>query len=178
METHPTTEVIGERRTNWWLVVGGLVLVLFAFGTFSFPMIFLGTVTVLAGFGFLLTGVSGVDTVMRYRGMPGAVWTAVFAVLDFVIGTMMIIHPVAFAPTIPWILGIAFMAFGVVEVIGTTPLGLLVPELRPITVVSGIRSAVVGIMFIIWPESLSIWVAAFAVVRGITLIVMGFLSRT
>ena len=177
METHPTVEVVNERRTNWWLVGGGAVLILFAFGTFAFPLIFLGTITVLAGFGFLVTGVSGIATFVRSRGLPGAGWTLVLAALDFIVGAMMLMHPVAFAPTIPWMLGIIFITFGIVEVVGTTPLGRLMPESRPITIVSGVMSAIVGIMFIIWPESLSIWIAAFAAVRGITLIVMGFLSR-
>ena len=178
MEMHPTAEVVNERRTNWWLVGGGIVLVLFAFGTFAFPLIFLGTLTVLAGFGFLVTGISGVATFVRSRGLPGAVWTLVLAVLDFIVGAMMLMHPVVLAPVIPWSLGIVFIGFGIVEIVGTTPLCRLMPESRPITIVSGIMAALVGVMFLIWPESLSIWIAAFAAVRGITLIVMGFLSRT
>ena len=171
------TEVIGERRTNWWLVFGGAILILFAIGTFAFPILFLATITILAGAGFLLSGAAGVATFFRSRGLPGAGWTLVLSILDTVVGVMMLVHPVAFAPTFPWILGIAFIGFGIVEVVGTTPIGRIVPESRPITIVSGILTVLVGVLFLVWPESLSMWVAAFAALRGITLVVMGFLSR-
>lgn len=177
MTMRPMTEVVGVRRTNWWLVCGGAVLVLLAAGTFAFPQIFLKTITVLAGFGFLVSGVSGVATYARSRLLPGAVWTLVFAIFDFIVGVMMLAYPTVLAPSAPWALGIVFIAFGVVEVVGTTPLSRSVPELRPINIVSGILSAIVGVVFIIWPESLSLWIAAFAAVRGITLVAMGYLSR-
>ena len=38
-------------------------------------------------------------------------------------------------------------------------------------------SIVVGVLFIVQPASFAVWVAAFALVRGITLVVMGFTSR-
>ena len=81
------------------------------------------------------------------------------------------------APVLPWILGVSFILFGACEAGATIPLGRLIPESRGIAIVSGVLTIVVGIMFLIWPSSLSIWIAAFALIRGITLVVAGFTSR-
>ena len=131
----------------------------------------------MAGVGFLFAGLSGAVTFVQVRRLPGAMWTLIMAVLDILVGALMLMHPFVFAPVLPWMLGASFIVFGIVETIGTIPLGMLAPESRPITVVSGILTVVVGAMFIIWPTSLSIWVAAFALVRGVTLIATGLTSR-
>ena len=177
MAQQPKTEVIGERKTNWWLIIAGIVLMIFAIGTFAFPVFFLELITITAGIGFLFAGVSGIATFFQVRSLPGAGWTLLMAVLDILVGALMLMHPVVFAPVLPWILGASFVLFGIVETAGTAPLGKLIPESRPITIVSGVLTILVGIMFIVWPTSLSIWVAAFAAVRGITLIAMGIMSR-
>ena len=173
----PEVEVIGERKVNWWLVLGGAILLVFAIGTFGYPAVFLDLITITAGVGFLISGVSGVITYAQTRYFSGAGWTLLMAILDIVVGVMMLVNPLVFAPVLPWMLGITFIVFGILEIGGTAPLGVVVPESRPIIIVSGILTIVVGIMFVIWPTSLSIWVAAFAAVRGITLIAMGFMSR-
>lgn len=177
MVQKPKTEVIGERKTNWWLVVGGVALVLFAICAFAAPFLFLELITVWAGIGFLFSGVMGIVAYVRSRLLPGAGWSLFMAVLDVIVGVLMLLHPVAFAPVLPWILGVFFIVFGVFEIGGTVPLGRLIPETRPVMIISGILIIVVGIMFIVWPSSLSIWVAAFALIRGITLIVSGFTAR-
>ena len=164
MNTQPRTEVIGERRVNWWLVLGGAALVVFAVCTFVAPMLFLEFLTVWAGVSFLFSAVMGFVTYVK-------------AALDLAMGILIIMHPIAFAPVLPWLLGVFFIIFGVLEMVGTAPLRQYVPESRIIMIISAILTVVVGIMFIIWPASLSIWVAAFALIRGISLIVGGFTTR-
>ena len=173
----PKTEVIGQRKTNWWLVVGGIVLILFAIAAFAAPFLFLEFVAVWVGVGFLFGGIMGIVTYVQSRYIPGSGWSLFMAILDVVVGILMMLHPVAFAPVFPWLLGLFFIVFGVLQIAGTVPFGALIPESRIIMVISGILTVVVGIMFIVWPSSLSIWVAAFALIRGITLIVGGFTSH-
>lgn len=166
------------RKTNWWLVAGGAVLVLFGIAVFAAPGLFLEFLTIWAGIGFLISGVSGIMSyrqVRRARGSAG--WHLFMAVLDIVIGILLIAHPLAFAEVIPWMLGIFFVAFGAVEIVGLMPFSRLVPETRIVAVISGVLSVLVGIMLFVWPASLSWWIAAFALVRGITLVAVGFTSR-
>ena len=177
MAQQPQVEVMGTRKTNWWLVVAGVVLVLFAAATFLAPYLFLEFITIASGVAFLFSGVMGIGSYFKVRGLPNAGWSLLMAILDALVGIMMLLHPIAFAPVLPWILGASFIMFGVLEVGATIPLGSLIPESRGMAIVSGVLTVIVGIMFIVWPESLSIWVAMFSLIRGITLVVAGFTSR-
>lgn len=171
-----TTNTI--RKTNWWLVIGGVILVVCGFAIFAAPGFFLEFLTVWAGVGFLISGVAGIASYVQLRRVKASAgWDLFMAVLDIVVGVLLIVHPFAFAELIPWILGAGFIVFGVVQVAGLMPFAALVPEVRIIAIISGVLSILVGVMFVVWPASLSIWVAAFALVRGITLVAMGFTSR-
>lgn len=167
-----------ERKANWWLVLGGVVLILCGIAIFAAPGFFLGFLTVWAGIGFLVSGVSGVVSYFHVRKTrENAGFHLLMALLDFAVGAVLVLHPFAFAEVLPWILGVAFIVFGVAELVGLMPFSRLVPETRTVVAISGVLSAIVGVMFIVWPASLSIWVAAFALVRGITLVAVGFTSR-
>ena len=166
------------RKTNWWLVIGGVVLVICGIAVFAAPSFFLEFLTVWAGIGFLVSGITGMASYVQMRKvLDNAGWHLFMAVLDVIIGIVLIVHPIAFADVIPWMLGAVFMGFGLVEIIGLMPFSRIVPETRTIAVISGVLSVLVGVMFIVWPESLSLWIAAFALVRGITLISVGFTFR-
>lgn len=174
MARYPKTEVIGARKTNWWFVLGGAVLVLFAIGTFFAPYFFLEVLTIMAGFGFLFSGAMGIASFVRWRMLPDAGLTLFMSILDIIAGVVMLVHPIVFAPVLPWLLGVSFIVFGVFEAAGSAPFKGIAPESRTVMVISGVLTAVIGLMFVIWPSSLSIWVAAFALVRGITLVFAGF----
>ena len=177
MAGQPRTEVLGVRKTNWWLVAAGVALVAFAIATFLAPYLFLELITTISGIAFLFSGAMGIGSYFQVRGLPNAGWSLLMAILDVLVGIMMLLHPVVFAPVLPWILGVSFVVFGILEAGATIPLGSLIPESRGMAIVSGLLTIVVGIMFIVWPESLSIWVAMFSLIRGITLVVAGFTSR-
>lgn len=177
MAQQPKTEVLGARKTNWWLVAAGVLLVVFAAFAALAPYLFLEFITVWAGVGFLFSGIMGITSYIKLRHLPNADWSLLMAILDILVGIMLILHPFALAPVLPWILGVFFILFGACEAGATIPLGALIPESRGMAIVSGVLTIVVGIMFLVWPSSLSIWVAMFAFIRGITLVVAGFTSR-
>lgn len=167
-----------ERKINWWLVIGGIILAVCGFAIFASPGFFLEFLTVWAGIGFLISGVAGIASYFQLRRVkPGAGWDLFMAILDIIVGVLLIVHPFAFAEVIPWMLGVFFAAFGILQVAGLVPFARFVPEVRAIAIVSGALCILVGVMLFVWPASLSIWIAAFALVRGITLVAMGFTAR-
>lgn len=167
-----------QRKINWMLIIGGLVLVLCGIAIFVAPGFFLEFLTVFAGVGFLISGVSGIGSYIRWRHIiPGAGWDLFMAFLDIVAGILLIIYPIALAGVIPWMFGIMFVAFGILTIVGLMPFGELVPETRVVAILAGILFILVGVLFFVWPESLSIWIAAFALVRGISMIATGFAMR-
>ena len=164
------------RTVNWWLALSGIVLAICGIAIFAAPAFFLGFPTVLAGVGFLASGVMGAISYVQVRKRAGnAGFHAFMAVLDIAVSLMLVAYPYAFVEMAPWLLGISFIVFGVAEIIGLMPFTHLIPETRTIAIVSGVLSVLVGIMFLVWPASLSLWVAAFVLVRGITLIAVGFI---
>ena len=167
-----------NHKVNWWLVAGGVVLVLCGIALFVAPGFFLGFLTLWAGIGFVVSGIAGFMSYFQLRrGRDGAAWSMVMAGLDVVLGVVFIAYPLAFANAIPWVLGVVIIVFGIAEIVGMMPFAKLVPESRIIAIISGALSIAVGVMFIVWPASLLIWVSAFALVRGITLIAMGLTVR-
>lgn len=167
-----------QRKINWWLIISGVVLVVCGIAIFAAPSFFLEFLTLWAGIGFLVSGVMGIASYFQVRKIaPNAGWHLFMAVLDIAVGLMLILHPLAFATLLPWLLGAVFIGFGVIQIAGLMPFGQLMPETRIVAIISGVLSVLVGVMFIVWPASLSIWVAAFALVRGITLLAMGFTAR-
>ena len=167
-----------QRKVNWFLVAGGVVLVLCGAAIFCVPGFFLEFLTVWAGVGFLISGITGIGSYMRIRAYEeNAAFHLFMAILDVLVGFLLVVYPFSFAGFLPWMLGIGFVVFGIAEIVVLMPFSRLVPETRTVVVISGVLSTVVGIMFIVWPASLSIWVAAFALVRGITLVAVGIMSR-
>ena len=167
----------GVRKTNWWLVVAGVVLVLFGAAALGAPWAFLEFLTIWAGAGFIISGIAGAVSYFQMRKFGASGWNLAMAVIDVILGILLIMHPFAFAGVIPWMLGVAFIVFGVLELTGSMPFARLMPESRPVMIVSSVLSIIVGVMFIVQPASFSIWVAAFALVRGVTLVFMGFTAR-
>lgn len=162
-----------ERIVNWPIVASGVLLVVFAAIVFFAPVFFLELITVIAGIGFLVSAVTGFIAYWKLRCFEGGVGVLLMSVSDFIIAALLLLHPMMSAAVISGFLGIVFVVFGICEIAGTSPIGKLLPETRAVLIVAGILTVVVGIMFVIWPSSLSIWVAAFALIRGITLIISG-----
>lgn len=167
----------GTRKTDWYLVIAGILLVLFGIAAYSAPWLFLEFLTVWAGIGFLISGIAGAVSYFQLRKYGASGWNLAMAIIDIIVGIMLIMHPFVFADLIPWMLGVAFIVVGVMEATGCLPFVNMVPASRAITVASGVLSVIVGVMFIMQPASFAIWVAVFALIRGITLVVIGFTSR-
>jgi len=167
-----------ERSVNWPLALGGIVLVICGIAVFAAPASSLKFLPVWAGIGFLVSGAMGIVSYVRTTKHMGKAGFHMFmAALDIAVGVILVVHPFAFAEVIPGLLGISFIVFGVAEVAGLMPFTHLFPETRTIAVISGVLSVLAGVMFLVWPASLSLWVAAFVLVRGITLIAVGFILR-
>jgi len=168
-----------QRKVNWFLVAGGVVLVLCGAAIFCVPGFFLEFLTIGAGIGFLISGIAGIGSYVRVRAYGGNAGFHLFmAILDVLVGFLLIAYPFVFVGFLPWMLGVGFVLFGIAEIAGLMPFSRVVPETRTIAIISGVLSTIVGIMFIVWPASLSIWVAAFVLVRGITLVASGIMSGT
>jgi uncharacterized membrane protein HdeD (DUF308 family) len=163
-----------QQKTDWGVVAGGAILLIIGLVCMFYPGLTLAILSVIAGVGFLLTGLTSLMAYLRTRNvLQLSGWALVYAVLDIVAGLLFIIYPVALSAVIPWICGVFVLAFGVFELVGAFKLRGLGVGVWGWTLASGIISVIIGMCFFLMPEMLSVLIGLFAVMQGISMTVYG-----
>ncbi|MEG0757130.1 MAG: DUF308 domain-containing protein [Raoultibacter sp.] len=167
------------KKRDWGLIVAGILLILCG-GFFAFaPGLTLVTMTAFAGAAFLVSGVFDVISYIRFHNTADlSGWTLAYAILDIVVGLMFLLHPLALAGVIPWVIGLFFVIFGVFEIVGAIKIKGSGAKIWGWMLFSGIVSALCGVSFFILPASFVIFMAVFVIMRGISLIIYGFSTST
>lgn len=166
-----------KNEKNWSIIVPGVLLIFFGALCAFYPGITLLSVTFVAGAGFVFAGIVNIVSYVRERktmGLSG--WYIAYGILDIIIGLMLLIHPFATAYVIPWLIGSFVIAYAIVEIVGIIANRKSLGSVWGLGLVSAILSLIVGVCFFVFPETLAIFIAVFAVIRGATLIVAGWNS--
>lgn len=163
------------KKHDWGLVVAGIVLIACAFFFLLAPGLTLVTITAIAGAAFLVSGVFDIISYIRFhKAMNLSGWVIAYAVLDILIGLMFLLHPLAFASVIPWIMGAFFLAFGVFEVVGAFKIRKSGVPLWGWMAFSGLVSVLCGLTFFFSPASFSVFLSVFVLMRGVSMIFYGW----
>lgn len=163
---------------DWPLIIIGILMVICGMIIWFTPVGTLVAITLLAGAGFLVTGIVDVIEYVRLRktaSLPG--WTLLYAVLDIVVGVLMLMHPVVLSGLIPWLVGVGIIVFGVFEAFGAVQARKLPGAPWGWMLFSAIVDIICGVSFIAFPAMLALFVALFVIMRGATLIVFGAVGR-
>lgn len=164
-----------NKEKNWSIIVPGALLVLFGVLCAFYPGLTLLSITFVAGAGFIFSGIVNIVSYVRERKTKElSGWYVAYGILDIIIGLMLLIHPYATAYVIPWLIGAFVIAYAIVEMVSIISLRKSLGSLWGLGIVSAILSIVIGICFFLFPETLAIFVALFAIVRGVMLIVSGW----
>lgn len=163
------------KKHDWGLIVAGILLVVCAFFFLAAPGLTLVTITAIAGAAFLVSGIFDIINYVRFhKVMNLSGWAIAYAVLDIIIGLMFLIHPLAFAAVIPWVIGAFFIVFGVFEIIGAFGVRKTGVSLWGWMLFSGIISALCGLTFFFSPATFSIFLSVFILMRGASLMFYGW----
>lgn len=163
---------------DWPLIIVGILMVICGFVIWLTPVGTLVAITMLAGVGFLIAGIVDIAEYVRMRRfMPMPGWTLLYAVLDILIGILMLAHPVVLAGLIPWLVGFGILVFGAFEAYAAVQARTLPGVPWGWMLFSAIVDIICGISFIAFPAMLSLFVALFVIMRGATLIVFGIVGR-
>ena len=140
---------------NWGLFAAGIALVIIGFVLLMVPGLTLVSIAVIAGCMFLAAGIVDAYAYFKYREAEGlSGWALAYAVCDIILGVLFIVHPIASAVVIPWVMGIFVVAYGIFEI-------------------AGIVSLFCGIAFFLWPGTFALFLGFFLMARGVQMAVYG-----
>ncbi len=156
-------------HTGWFIAIGIIFLIGGAFAI-AMPLLASITVALVVGWSLVFVGVLQLVHAWGVRSWSGFIWQLVIGLIILVGGIAMLNNPIVAAVTLTLLLGVIFIAKGVVQLI----LGF---NFRPHPawgwiVAAGVLAIVVGLMILAsWPSS-SAWVLG--TLAGISLIFSGW----
>ena len=167
-----------EKKRDWGVIAAGVLLVVCAFVCLLMPGVTLVTITMIAGAGFLISGIMDAIECVRFRKqLMLSGWVLAYAILDILIGGMFLLHPLAFSVVLPWLIGGFFIAFGVFEIAAAIRGRSAGMPMWGWAVFSGIVGVLCGLTFFLSQATLSIFIELFMIMRGAALLVFGWNAR-
>lgn len=168
---------------NWWTVaLRGLVAVLFGIAAFVWPGLTLLALVWLFGIYALVDGVFTLVSAVTNRSENDRWWLLlVEGIVGIAAGIIAIAWPGITAFALLYLIAAWAIVTGVLEIIAAIRLRQEI-EGEWVLALSGLLSLVFGILLVIWPGAgvlAMIWlIAAYAIVFGVFLIILGFRLRS
>ena len=150
-----------KKKWDWTLIVIGVLLIICGIVAATYPGLTLVIITTMVGIGYLLSGVGDVAAYFKLRKrMDVSGWALAYAVLDIVLGALLLLYPVAFG----------FLLFGIVEIWISVKAKQAGGPNWGLGMVSGVVNILCALALFFVPASFALFIALMAVWRGIKLI--------
>ena len=163
-----------KKKWDWSLILAGILLLACGLLCCFAPNLTLVTIAMIAGVGFLLSGVLGIVFYVRFRSMMSVSgWSLAYAILDVLIGLMFVLHPLVGGAAISWLVALCFLVFGLFEIFAAMKSKSIGFSAWGIGLFSGIVNIVCVIMLFVSPIFFSLLVAVFVLWRGVAMIAEG-----
>lgn len=166
-----------SKHYKWWFVALGVIITLLGIACLVWPRIALIAVAIMAGIGFIASGISGIATYFDMHGFVRAMsgWSLVGSIVDVLLGVMFLMNPLIGGVTVAWIVGILVIAGAIMD-------GVACWRARDLTgngacalgIISAVLMGIFGILMLAMPSLFSIYLGCMLIVRGITLIIASF----
>lgn len=165
----------------WWAVaLRGVLAILFGLATLFLPGLALTTLALLFGAYALLDGVAAIVSGLReHRGR----WPLILlGLLGVVAGVLTFLNPGITALTLLSLIVWWAVLTGILEVIAAIRFRRQIPGAWEwLIALSGLLSVVLGVLMLVFPVggalAVEAWIAAYALIAGVTLLVLGFRMR-
>ena len=150
---------------NWGLFAAGIALVIIGFVLLMVPGLTLVSIAVIAGCMFLAAGIVDAYAYFKYREAEGlSGWALAYAICDIILGVLLIVHPIASAVVIPWVMGIFVVAYGIFEIVAAVRFHSVLP---------GWGWVLFAGAFFLWPGTFALFLGFFLMARGVQMAVYG-----
>ncbi len=163
------------KKHDWSLVLVGVCLFIIGIILFAMPYLTMFVIAVVVGTVLLITGIVDILAYIRLRGANATSgWTLLYGICNIILGLLFLVHPLVSSLTIPWLMGIVFFAFGIFEGAAAFRERSVGISTWALALASAVVDILCGIMFIVWPATFAIFLAVFLLMRGVSLVVIGY----
>lgn len=170
---------MSKNQSSMWevMVIRGVAGILFGFAAVFWPALTLTTLVYIVSIYILVSGVlSIVESVMNLTRGNNWFVSMLVGIAQLGVGLYLVRHPAVTFATFILLAGFAFIARGVLEVVGA-----LIDEpsatMKMLSIVAGVFSVLVGLVLLVQPASAGVafvWVLGlYALVTGPILVAMG-----
>lgn len=165
----------GSQTTNrdWSLIAGGALLLIVGAICVFWPGVSIVTVAIVVGCALIAACIFDFIVYFRTRGTAvHSGWTIVNAVLDLILGVLFLINPVIAAEVITIFAGWLLVCYGIFAIVMSVGLRKASDKWW-LVLLNGIVSILCGILFFVSPAFFAIYLGAFIMVRGATMVSFG-----
>lgn len=161
------------RRVNIWMIVSGVIMIIFGIICVWQRGLTITILAMIAGAGFTVSGIFDIIAYISGRKLEGySGWMLFEAVVDLVVGLMLLLHPFAFSAVIPWVIAGFIVAAGIILIVSSLRSRSIGTSWVPL-LLSGIVTVIFGIVLFVRPDFLAVLIGIYALVRGIALTIGG-----
>lgn len=161
---------------DWSLIIGGLLIIIAGGICLFYPGLSMVSVAMVVGCALIAACIFDFIVYFKTRGTAASSgWTIVSGILDLILGVLFLANPVIAAEVITLFAGALLLCYGVFAMV-------LAVQMRKVTdkwwlmLLNGILSILCGFLFFISPAFFAIYLGAFLVVRGATMMSFGIMG--
>ncbi len=165
---------VKNRKHDWIMFIGGILIVLAGFAFFVLPSsVDYLVLAIVAGVLFLAYGIVSIISYIRFRkATDQAGWMLASGILDLIIGVILLIHPMLTAEFIPWFVAAFLLVYSVYAIIA----GIVLHGKSDgwvMMIISGIIGVCCALLIMFVQFLFAFLVGLFLIVRGILMMVCG-----
>lgn len=164
------------RKVQWGLLIGGIVLIAMGIAACVWPGATIGVIGMIVGIGFLVSGILAIADFFATGGIAlFSGWMLLDGILSTLLGVLFLMAPYFTGAAMAWLLGIFVIAAGCMMIASSLRVHKLFQDKYWwLTLILGILTIIIGILFFPYPRTMSIFLGIFAIVYGVLFVVEAF----
>lgn len=165
-----------SRKVNWQMVITGVLMLILGILCLVYPASTLELITIFAGVGFLVFGIMGIASYTKTKDLfPLSSWQLVHSILDLLLGILFLIQPYVAGAAMVWLFACMLIPLGIFEIAVSFREKNFKISQWGWTLVSGILTIILGLMFFVAPASFAYLLGFALIVEAVTAIEVGFI---
>lgn len=158
-------------------IITGIVITLIGVVFFAFPGVSGSMFSIFIGAGLMVSAISALISWWNLRKVMPAGGVLIFGIVDFFLGAICLLHPLATAISLGWVVALCIAAAGVFRVITSISTPFITGIDMVLCILSGLCSILFGGLAMAFPEMIMYYLGAGLLVTGITTLILGIKAK-